>query len=62
MVSTVWGHCEVKLRYLGGLDGGVVDLQELTRGAIRNAIGRSELENQVEQLSLPTKLKNYLKE
>jgi len=63
IVSTVWGHCEVKLRYLGGLDGGVVGLQELTRGAIRNTLGRNglELERRVETLNLPTQLKRYLK-
>jgi len=63
IVSTVWGHCEVKLRYLGGLEAGVVGLQELTRGAIRNTLGRNglELERRVETLNLPTQLKRYLK-
>jgi len=63
IVSTVWGHCEVKLQYLGGLEGGVVGLQELTRGAIRNALSSNgaALARQVETLSLPTQLKKYLR-
>ena len=62
IVSTVWGHCEVKLKYLGGL-GGVIGLQELARGSIRTALGRGrdELGTDVETLRLPTQLKNYLK-
>eukprot|EP00092_Neocalanus_flemingeri_P008647 GFUD01009316.1.p1 GENE.GFUD01009316.1~~GFUD01009316.1.p1 ORF type:complete len:719 (-),score=167.90 GFUD01009316.1:112-2268(-) len=62
VVSTVWGHCEVKLKYLGGLEKGVIGLQELTRGVIRDVIGRGEeLSRSVETLSLPTQMKNYLK-
>merc|ERR1712098_684958 len=63
VVSTVWGHCEVKLRYMGGLEGGVVGLKELARSAIRNALSRnsSELAEQLESLGLPTRLRKYLK-
>jgi len=63
IVSTVWGHCEVKLRYVGGLECGVIGLQELARGAIRNSLGRDrdEMERSVETFSLPTQIKNYLK-
>jgi SPRY domain-containing SOCS box protein 1/4 len=65
IVNTVWGHCEVKLRYLGGLQRGEVGLQALAKTAIRNALGRSnaeeELSRQVETLGLPRLLRNYLK-
>jgi len=63
VVSTVWGHCEVKLRYMGGLEGGVVGLKELARSVIRNALSRnsSELAEQLESLGLPTRLRKYLK-
>merc|ERR1712096_249024 len=43
IVSTVWGHCEVKLNYLGGLSG-VIGLQELARVAVRTALGRDREE------------------
>jgi len=61
IVSTVWGHCEVRLKYLGGLESGVAGLQDLTRGTIRTAIGRKKIEQNLDSLRLPTKLKNYLK-
>ena len=31
MVSTVWGQCEVKLRYLGGLTSISLQMVEITR-------------------------------
>jgi len=34
-VSGVWGHCEVTLRYHGGLDQKVSSLSELSRAAVR---------------------------
>ena len=63
IVSTVWGHSEIKLMYLGGLEGGVVGLQAISRCIIRDALGRNteEFERRVETLRLPTQLKNYLK-
>ena len=64
IVNTVWGHCEVQLRYLGGLQRGEVGLQALAKTAIRNALGRRNVEDlhrQVETLGLPRLLKNYLK-
>jgi len=63
VISTVWGHCEVKLKYLGGLEERVVALQELARSSIRNSLSRSatELAEQVDSLALPKLLKKYLK-
>jgi len=61
MVSTVWGQCEVKLRYLGGLTG--LSLQDVARTVIRDQLGRDkeELEMKVDELMLPTSLKNFIK-
>jgi len=63
IVNTVWGHCEVKLKYLCGLEQGEMGLQALAKTAIRTALGRSrkDLDSLVETLRLPTLLKNYLK-
>jgi len=63
MVSTVWGQCEVKLRYLGGLTTGFsLTLQDMVRTVIRDQLGRNkELEGKVESLVLPTSLKNFIK-
>ena len=61
MVSTVWGQCEVKLRYLGGLTS--LSLQDVARTVIRDQLGRDkeELEMKVDGLMLPTSLKNFIK-
>jgi len=64
MVSTVWGQCEVKLRYLGGLTTGFsLSLQDVARTVLRDQLGRDkeELERKVESLWLPTSLKNFIK-
>ena len=64
MVSTVWGQCEVKLRYLGGLTTGFsLTLQDVTRTVIRDQLGRDkeEMERKVETLVLPTSLKKFIK-
>jgi len=64
MVSTVWGQCEVKLRYLGGLTTGFgLTLQDVTRTVIRDHLGRDkeELETKVDGLILPTSLKKFIK-
>ena len=61
MVSTVWGQCEVKLRYLGGLTS--LSLQDVAKTVIRDQLGRDkeELEMKVDGLMLPTSLKNFIK-
>ena len=61
MVSTVWGQCEVKLRYLGGLTS--LSLQDVAKTVIRDQLGRDkeELEMKVDGLMLPTSLKKFIK-
>jgi len=58
-VSCVWGHCEVTLRYIGGLDPDPMSLADCCRQTIRRNIGKNNL-HQVYTLPLPTTLQNYL--
>lgn len=59
MVSAVWGHCEVGLRYVGGLDPEPLPLMDICRRIVRRQIGKENL-NQVDGLPIPTTLKGYL--
>ncbi|XP_071945116.1 protein gustavus-like [Antedon mediterranea] len=59
MVSAVWGHCEITLKYIGGLEPSPLPLQELCRRAIRVSLGKENLEN-VYELPLPMMVKRYL--
>ncbi|KRX88894.1 Protein gustavus [Trichinella pseudospiralis] len=59
IVSAVWGHCEVTLQYLGGLDPRPLSLSEICRRVIRKQMKEPSREN-VEQLELPEILKDYL--
>ncbi|UYV81918.1 VPS13D [Cordylochernes scorpioides] len=58
-VSAVWGHCEVTLKYIGGLDPEPLPLKDLCRRVIRQQIGQPQL-HRVKELEFPTTLKNYL--
>lgn len=59
MVSAVWGHCEVTLRYLGGLEPEPLPLMDICRRTIRRQIGKENLD-EVSTLPIPTSLKGYL--
>ncbi|TMS34498.1 hypothetical protein L596_002079 [Steinernema carpocapsae] len=59
IVSAVWGHCEITMRYLGGLDPEPRPLKDLCRRAIRMELGREGLMH-VHTLGLPTKLCRYI--
>ncbi|XP_042521702.1 SPRY domain-containing SOCS box protein 4 [Dipodomys spectabilis] len=59
VVSAVWGHCEVTMRYINGLDPEPLPLMDLCRRAIRSALGRHRLQD-IGALPLPEALKNYL--
>jgi len=70
VASTVWGHCEVKLRYLQGLESGVLSLQDLARGVVRETLvstsescvrDKEELERKIDTLPLPKPMKNFVK-
>ncbi|XP_035276619.1 SPRY domain-containing SOCS box protein 4-like [Anguilla anguilla] len=59
IVSAVWGHCEITMRYINGLDPEPLPLLDLCRRAARLALGRGRL-HQIHTLPLPQSLKNYL--
>ncbi|XP_054888748.1 SPRY domain-containing SOCS box protein 4-like isoform X1 [Poeciliopsis prolifica] len=59
IVSAVWGHCEITMKYVNGLDPEPLPLMDLCRRAARLALGRERLK-EIESLPLPQSLKNYL--
>jgi len=59
IVGAVWGHCEITMRYIGGLDPEPLPLMDLARRAIRQQLGKDKLHN-VHKLPLPNPLKSYL--
>ncbi|KAK3922852.1 Protein gustavus [Frankliniella fusca] len=60
IVSAVWGHCEITMKYIGGLDPEPLPLMDLCRRVIRQRIGKRNLEDKVQKLRLPQALKHYL--
>ncbi|XP_050298865.1 protein gustavus isoform X3 [Anthonomus grandis grandis] len=60
IVSAVWGHCEITMRYIGGLDPEPLPLMDLCRRVIRQKIGKAHLEEKVMSLQLPQALQTYL--
>ncbi|XP_074654213.1 protein gustavus-like [Tubulanus polymorphus] len=59
IVSAVWGHCEITMRYIGGLDPEPLPLMDLCRRTIRQTIGKHRLHD-IQKLPLPNALKSYL--
>ncbi|XP_068172812.1 SPRY domain-containing SOCS box protein 4-like isoform X1 [Antennarius striatus] len=59
IVSAVWGHCEVSIRYVNGLDPEPLPLMDLCRRVTRLALGRDRIHH-IDALPLPQTLKNYL--
>uniref|UniRef100_F1KWE5 SPRY domain-containing SOCS box protein 4 n=1 Tax=Ascaris suum TaxID=6253 RepID=F1KWE5_ASCSU len=59
IVSAVWGHCEITIRYLGGLDPEPRPLMDICRRTIRAQIGKERM-HRIKELRLPNGLKNYL--
>ncbi|KAG5835643.1 hypothetical protein ANANG_G00246190 [Anguilla anguilla] len=59
VVSAVWGHCEIRIRYVNGLDPEPLPLMDLCRRSVRVALGRERL-GEIHRLPLPASLKNYL--
>ncbi|VVC37775.1 Concanavalin A-like lectin/glucanase domain,SPRY domain,SOCS box domain,B30.2/SPRY domain [Cinara cedri] len=60
IVSAVWGHCEITMKYIGGLDPEPLPLMDLCRRVIRQQIGKQYLEERVMDLNLPQSLSVYL--
>jgi SPRY domain-containing SOCS box protein 1/4 len=59
IVSAVWGHCEITMKYMGGLDPEPLALMDMCRKTIRGQMGKTRL-RRYEELNLPQALKNYL--
>nr|CAB3266544.1 META3 [Phallusia mammillata] len=59
VISCVWGHCEVGIRYINGLDPAPLPLAELCRRRIRMSVGQKHL-HEVSELPLPHLLKEYV--
>uniref|UniRef100_A0AC35TVA9 SPRY domain-containing SOCS box protein 1 n=1 Tax=Rhabditophanes sp. KR3021 TaxID=114890 RepID=A0AC35TVA9_9BILA len=59
IVSAVWGHCEISLNYLGGLQPEPPRLIAVCRKTIRHHMGKEHVHN-IEGLPIPPNLKNYL--
>ncbi|XP_018332776.1 protein gustavus isoform X2 [Agrilus planipennis] len=60
IVSAVWGHCEITMKYIGGLDPEPLPLTDLCRRVIRQCLGKQNIEDKVTSLNLPLPLQTYL--
>jgi len=61
IVSAVWGHCEITLRYIGGLDPEPLPLMDLCRRVIRQQVSKPMIEQgHLDRLNLPKPIKEYL--
>jgi SPRY domain-containing SOCS box protein 1/4 len=59
IVSAVWGHCEITMKYIGGLDPEPLPLMFLCRRVIRQCVGRERL-HRISELNLPPAIRDYL--
>lgn len=59
IVSAVWGHCEITMKYINGLDPDPLPLTYLCRRVIRQRFGKSRI-NDINKLQLPNAIKNFL--
>ncbi|CAB4057455.1 SPSB1_4 [Lepeophtheirus salmonis] len=61
MVSAVWGHCEITMKYIGGMDPEPLPLMDLCRRIIRLNITKERIEQgRIAELNLPQTIKDYL--
>ncbi|XP_039278843.1 protein gustavus isoform X2 [Nilaparvata lugens] len=60
IVSAVWGHCEITMKYIGGLDPEPLPLMDLCRRVIRLRLGKQQLEERISDLNLPHSMIVYL--
>lgn len=58
-MSAVWGHCEIRMRYLNGLDPEPLPLMDLCRRAVHLALGKERVAK-IHALPLPAPLRAYL--
>ncbi|CAG2174532.1 unnamed protein product, partial [Oppiella nova] len=60
IVSSVWGHCEITMKYIGGLDPEPLPLKDICRLVIRREAGKSRISKLSEELNLPKAITDYL--
>ena len=61
IVSSVWGHCEVTMKYVTGLAPGPASLASWCRRSIRTSVGKTGLERgDISGLTLPTAIKEFI--
>lgn len=61
MVSAVWGHCEITMKYIGGMDPEPLPLMDLCRRVIRVNINKERIEKgKISELNLPKTIQDYL--
>merc|ERR1719189_1488112 len=61
IVSAVWGHCEITMKYLGGLEPEPLPLMDLCRHVIRKQMTQERLKKgRADELGLPKSVKEYL--
>ena len=61
IVSSVWGHCEVTMKYITCLAPGPASLASWCRRSIRTSVGKDGLERgDVNSLTLPTAIKEFI--
>ena len=61
VISAVWGHCEISMKYVNGLEPGPLSLLALSRHVVRQAITKEVIDDGgLAMLNLPKTLKNYL--
>lgn len=61
VISAVWGHCEITMKYVNGLEPGALSLTSLSRLVIRQQVGKEGVEQgDIDRLTLPRTIKNYL--
>jgi len=61
VISAVWGHCEITMKYIGGLDPGPLSLMSLCRLVVRQEVGKEGIEEgDLDTFQLPRAIKSYL--
>ena len=61
IVSSVWGHCEVTMKYVTGVAPGPVSLASWCRRSIRASVGQEGLaKDDIKSLTLPTAIKDFI--
>lgn len=61
VVSAVWGHCEVTLKYRVGGEPGPAPLSHWCRRSIRKSVGVARLEmGGAERLGLPNPIRDFI--